>query len=246
MDTLDGRWTYEYDDLAQLTHAAFASTSPDIPNQHLTYVYDALGNRVRTIENGATTEYNANKLNQYVHVGNTNYVFDADGNLTQEITPRGTTAYTYSDENRLIRAESPQGTWEYAYDALGNRLAITENGSSIRYVVDPTGLGNVVGEYDSSGNLLAHYDHALGLLSREDAVGNPTYTNGQCGELLCLLAIRYTAPGGQIHSQSVRIRRTVWSYEGRKWVELHEGQVLQFIFGEVLLHGSNWTWRARY
>jgi RHS repeat-associated protein len=36
-------------------------------------------------------------------------------------------------------------------------------------------LGNVVGEYNGAGNLLAHYDHGLGLLSRTDAGGNPAY-----------------------------------------------------------------------
>ena len=94
MDTHYGLWTYDYDDLGQLTHAVLNSTAPDIPNQDLAYVYDALGNRIRTIENGVTTEYTANNLNQYVRVGSTNYVFDADGNLVQEITPQGTNSFT--------------------------------------------------------------------------------------------------------------------------------------------------------
>src|SRR5207253_464373 len=57
MATLDGVWTYGYDATGQLTHAMFASINPEIPNQDLTYVYDAVGNRIRTIENGITTEY---------------------------------------------------------------------------------------------------------------------------------------------------------------------------------------------
>src|ERR1035438_1998974 len=42
-------------------------------------------------------------------------------------------------------------------------------------VIDPIGLRNVVGEYGPAGNLLAHYDHALGglgLLQRTDASGD--------------------------------------------------------------------------
>lgn len=107
MDTLDGRWTYDYDDLGQLTHAVFASTAPDVPSQDLAYAYDALGSPIRTIENGVTTAYTANNLNQYVRVGNTNYVFDLDGNLIQEIAPTGTNTFTYNDENRLVGVASP-------------------------------------------------------------------------------------------------------------------------------------------
>jgi RHS repeat-associated protein len=52
------------------------------------------------------------------------------------------------------------------------------------YLIDPIGLGNVVGEYDAIGNLIAGYDHGFGLLSRTaggasgwytfDAIGNTT------------------------------------------------------------------------
>jgi RHS repeat-associated protein len=175
MATHYGTWAYDYDDLGQLTHAVLTSTDPDIPSQDLAYVYDALGNRIRTIENGVTTEYTANNLNQYVSVGDTDYVFDLDGNLIQETSPSGTTTYTYNDENRLIAVSKGADTWEYAYDALGNRVATTENGVTKRFVIDPIGLGNVGGEYDGAGNLLAHCDHGLGLLSRTDAGGNPAY-----------------------------------------------------------------------
>ena len=169
MATHYGAWAYDYDDLGQLTRAVLNSTDPQIPSQDLAYVYDALGNRIRTIENGVTTEYTANSLNQYVRVGQTNHVFDLDGNLIQEITPQGTNTFVYNDENRLIAVSQGADTWEYLYDALGNRVATTENGVAKRFVIDPIGLGNVVGQYDALGNLLAHYDHGLGLLSRTDA-----------------------------------------------------------------------------
>jgi YD repeat-containing protein len=65
MGTSYGLWTYQYDDVGQLTRAVLDSTDPQIPGQDLTYVYDALGNRVRTIENGVTTEYTTNNMNQY-------------------------------------------------------------------------------------------------------------------------------------------------------------------------------------
>ena len=180
MNTSYGLWTYEYDDLGQLTHAVLVSTDSSIPNQDLTYVYDALGNRIRTIENTVTTEYTTNNLNKYTQTvssaeGETTYVFDLDGNLIEERAPSGTTVYTCNDENRLVAVARGGDTWQYTYNSLGNRVATSENGLTTRYVIDPIGLGNVVGEYDSSGNLIAQYDHGFGLLSRTDATGNPAY-----------------------------------------------------------------------
>ena len=171
MATSYGAWTYEYDDIGQLTHAVLASTDPDIPDQDLTYVYDAVGNRIRTIINGVTTEYTTNNMNQYVTVGGVTYAYDRDGNLTQQ----GDTTYTYNDENRLIGVNDGTDLWQYTYDALGNRVAATENGTTTRYVIDPIGLGNVVGEYDASGGLIAHYDHGFGLISRTDGLANAAY-----------------------------------------------------------------------
>jgi len=175
MDTVDGLWTYEYDDVGRLVHAVFDSANPGVSDQDLTYVYDAMGNRTQTIINGVTTPYATNRLNQYAQVGDTAYVYDADGNLIRTIGPQGTTTYSYDDENRLIAVTSAEGQWQYAHDALGNRVAVTEDGVTSYYVVDPMGFANVVGEYDAGGNLVAHYDHGFELLGRESGAGDSTY-----------------------------------------------------------------------
>jgi len=184
METHYGTWTYTYDDIGQLTHAVLASTDPAIPSQDLAYTYDALGNRLRTVENGVTKNYTVNALNQYTQVGDTTYQFDADGNLVQETSPSGTTVYTYNFENRLVAVTKGGKTWQYSYDGLGNRIAVTEDGVTTKYVVDPAGLGNVVGEYNATGNLAARYDHDFGLLSRTDGTGNKvSYTFDAIGNV---------------------------------------------------------------
>jgi len=172
MNTLDGNWTYTYDDIGQLIRAVYSAITTNVPNQDLTYIYDSVGNRTQTIENGVTNSYTVNNLNEYFSVGQTNYTFDADGNLIKESSPLGTITYSYNDENRLVSMTSPQGNWQYTYDGLGSRTVITANGTTIRDVIDPIGFGNVVGKYDSSGNLVTHYDHARELLSRTSAAGN--------------------------------------------------------------------------
>ncbi len=175
MVTHYGAWSYEYDDIGQLIRAVLDSTNPEIPDQDLSYVYDALGNRIRTTINGVEEEYITNNLNQYTQVGDCTYTYDLDGNLIEETGPGGTTVYTYNDEKRLVGVTRGADTWEYAYDALGNRTVVSTNGAVTHYVVDPIGLGNIVGEYDDEGNLLAHYDHGLGLLNRTDAGGSTAY-----------------------------------------------------------------------
>ncbi|MCY2987964.1 MAG: dockerin type I domain-containing protein [Planctomycetota bacterium] len=172
MNTLDGAWSYTYDDIGQLTHAVFVPAEGSmIPAQDETYVYDPLGNRIRTIINGVTTEYTTNNMNQYVTVGGVTYAYDRDGNLIQQ----GGTTYTYNDENRLTAVNDGTNLWQYTYDALGNRVATTENGTTTHYVIDPIGLGNVVGEYDASGNLVANNHYGFGLTSQIRADSSVAY-----------------------------------------------------------------------
>jgi len=181
MDTLDGTWTYEYDDTGQLIHAVLTSTNPAIPNQDLGYVYDALGNRIYTIENGVTTEYTVNNMNQYTRVGDTTYSFDADGNLVREVSPGGTNTYTYNDENRLTSVTKGADTWQYVYDVQGNRVSSINNGNATNYITEPLVHGNAVGEYDASGNIIAHYSYGTGLLARTDASGDVAYYTYDAG-----------------------------------------------------------------
>jgi RHS repeat-associated protein len=181
--------TYGYDGVGRLT-------SVELPTGRvISYSYDAEGNRITSKDNGATANYTVNDLNEYVAFGSTNQTFDAAGNLVASSNPGGSTSYRYDAEGRLVSQITPSGTWAYEYDALGNRIASTHDGVRTEYLVDPSGLGNVVGEYDGAGNLQAHYVHGLGLTSRVDAesaaayyqfdaAGNTTQLTGTGGTVL--------------------------------------------------------------
>ncbi|MGA2499470.1 MAG: RHS repeat-associated core domain-containing protein, partial [Tepidisphaeraceae bacterium] len=181
--TLDGAWTYTYDADGQLIHAVFASTNTtNIPNQDLTYNYDALGNRTSTVINGVTTAYTANNVNEYTSVGGTPYAYDADGNLLSD----GTNAYSYNAMNELVGVAGSGGTTTYTYNALGQRVASATGGQTTQYLIDPAGLGNVVGTYTGAGNLMADYTYGLGLTSQVTTSGNYYYdfdAIGSTGEL---------------------------------------------------------------
>ena len=116
--------------------------TPRIPDQDLAYEYDAMGNRVRTIENGVVTDYTTNALNQYTQVGSATYTYDADGNLisiadgcrdsTLHVRRRGSAHRR--DVTRLAASTS------YEYNALNHRVATVENGTRTEFLNDPTGL----------------------------------------------------------------------------------------------------------
>jgi RHS repeat-associated protein len=188
MGTVDGDWIYEYDATGQLLRGVFASRNATIPNQDLQYIYDDAGNRVRTIENGVTRSYVADNLNQYASVPGTNQQYDADGNLTFD----GMNTYEWDQQSRLHRVTDPEGVTEYEYDAFGNRTATVRNGQRAEYLMDPTGLVNVVAEYNGSANLIARSAFGLGLVGRShdagsvdyfdfDGIGSTTATTDQSG-----------------------------------------------------------------
>jgi RHS repeat-associated protein len=178
MSTLEGLWTYEYDATGQLMRVLFASNDPGtVPHHDLTYVYDAAGNRVQTLINGVTTDYVSNSMNQYDTVGTAAYRYDQDGNLISVQDGASITAYAYNADNRLIAIRSGGSLWQYEYDAFGNRVATIRDGQRTEYLLDPFGAvgtafswADVIGELDGSGNLIAFYNHGLGLVSQ---VGPP-------------------------------------------------------------------------
>ena len=173
------------------------SNNPDIiPDQNLTYVYDRAGNRIKTIQNGLTTTYQSNNLDQYTTVGSAIYNYNANGNLLSKVEGNDTWSYTYDNQNRLISVIEPDGSQtKYEYDALGYRIATTYNNERTDYLIDPFRGGNIVGEYDTSGNLISEYAYGLGLVSRTDAndikayydhngIGSTVSLTGEKGEIL--------------------------------------------------------------
>ncbi|NES99667.1 MAG: DUF4114 domain-containing protein [Sphaerospermopsis sp. SIO1G1] len=194
--TLDGEWTYSYDAIGQLTGAVFTSTNAEIANQDISYVYDAVGNRIRTIVNTETTEYTTNNLNQYESVGETVYDYDADGNLISKTEGGNTWNYEYNNENRLIRVVEPNGIQtQYEYDALGNRTATIYNGQRTEYLIDPFGFGDAIAEYDGAGNLIANYNYGIGLVSRNDGNESAYFDSNAIGSTVGLT----NAAGSQVN-----------------------------------------------
>ncbi len=194
-----GLWSFDYDEGGRLTRAVFASANAAVPNQELSYRYDRVGNRVRSLVQGTAVDYTTNDLDQYVAVGEETLAYDPDGNLIAWTRSSERVTYTYDEQNRLTSVERRSGetaeTWSYEYDCFGNRVACVADGKRTEYLVDPFGMGNVVAEYDGGGALVARYVHGQGLSARVspagessfygfDALGSTSDISGPDGRLL--------------------------------------------------------------
>ncbi|MCZ8191304.1 MAG: right-handed parallel beta-helix repeat-containing protein, partial [Microcystis sp. LE19-338.1B] len=228
MTTLEGTTNYTYDAIGQLTGVS-------LPNgRTIQYRYDAAGNRIAVTDSGVATNYSTNNLNQYTSAGGATFTYDTDGNLIRKQDGSRTWDYSYDSENRLVGVNSGSDAWIYEYDAIGNRIATIYNGQRTEYLVDPTGLGDVVGEYNGTGSLIASYTHGLGLVSRFDGSGASYYDADAIGSIVGLTGNSGTylnqysyLPFGEDLSKSETVSNP-FEYVGQ-WGVMDEGNGLDFM-----------------
>jgi len=149
-------------------------TVTDWDGRVTTYAYDAAGrqagmaypNGVQTV----STYDNADRMLSIVHtspvsgvIASASYMLDAAGNRLSMTDLDGLTTYTYDALHRLTGVTYPDGEQvTYAYDAMGNRLAMTssvEGATTYTYdagdrLLSYSGLGGAVNlAWDANGNM---------------------------------------------------------------------------------------------
>jgi len=161
----DGRGdVYQYDATYQVTGVKYDVDDPTVgysaavnPSHTVTYKYDAVGNRISLTENGASTAYTANSLNQYTHVGGVSYTYSGRGDL---IGDNGTWTYSYDYQGRLINASTIGTAAAYKYDSVGRRIEKNVNNAITRYIYNGY---NLIEERDGNDNVLAKYIYESGI-----------------------------------------------------------------------------------
>lgn len=108
-------------------------------------------------------DYTYNSVNRIEKAGNTHFAFDNNGNTLQ----RGSEQYRWDIADRLTSAAGII----IEYDPMGN---IRKYGTQ-RYLTDISGIGNVIGKVDASGNITCYYLYGAGLEARINANGNIHY-----------------------------------------------------------------------
>ena len=126
------------------------------------FVFDRVGNRISSIQDGYERIYEPGSLNQYTTVNGINYSYDDGGNLVSD----GERTYSYSSGGRLVRARSSGHETRYVYDYQGRLYSRVENGRVEKYVYN----GNQpIAQYDNSGIIEERYvtsnilDDVLGM-----------------------------------------------------------------------------------
>lgn len=140
------------------------------------YTLDSLGNKTAmsfyqptaaSVSPGVSGSYTYDAENRMLTAGSGTFTYDKNGNLQSKFLEGGLTFFSWNYNNMLTKVTSSGASALYTYDALGNRVARTENSVETRYVVDPSGtLSRVLAETDSTGNVTSYYVYGLGLLSK--------------------------------------------------------------------------------
>jgi RHS repeat-associated protein len=168
-DTVNGNWTYTYDDFNRL------STAVGSTGLGCSWDYDRYGNRwhQNTHQGSCTTP-------TFSFTGNNNRMdcsscYDAAGNLLND----GTHNYTYDAENRIVQVDGGN-TATYVYDADGRRIQKTTSGTTVDYLYDLEGheitevsSGGVWnrGEVYADGEHLATYRNGTTYFNFSDWLG---------------------------------------------------------------------------
>jgi RHS repeat-associated protein len=171
-DSVNGNWTYSYDDFNRLS-----GSNQNSGQAVYSYVYDRFGNRWQ--QNGPHTFLATFTGNNPGNPQNNNrmdgYSYDAAGNLLND----GTHSYAYDAENRISNVDNGS-TASYVYDANGQRVRKTTSSGSVDYLYDLA--GHEITEVSSSGSWnrgevyaggrhLATYNNSTTYLIHSDHLG---------------------------------------------------------------------------
>ena len=134
---------FVYDNIRRLEKAYMGSTTPDNPvgnayDDLIEFDMDDDGNRnTKDVTpyggSASSTSYTTNNLNQYTAVGGATYLYDDNGNLTDD----GNQEYVYDYRNLLVEVRDNVGLLiaSYKYDAAGRRVEKTVDSVVERHIL---------------------------------------------------------------------------------------------------------------
>jgi RHS repeat-associated protein len=158
---LTGKTSYNYDNLYQLTNAAYPG-----PQGPVSYVYDNAGNRTSLIKNGTSQNCGYDAGNEITAGYGNSFSYDGSGNMTQRTASGAVTTYSWDALNRMVIVKTPSGSITYVYDGNNHRVQKNTSQSKTNYYFDGN---NVVAETDANNSLQKSY---LPAISYKDKQGN--------------------------------------------------------------------------
>jgi RHS repeat-associated protein len=187
-DPDSGVTTYAYDE----ANCIISLTNP--LGQPTTYTYDSIGRLIRKdYHNGVYSIYTYDEANRLLSLTNKNssggvlssytYEYDTAGNRISMTEANGDkTTYTYDNLYQLISVTYPDNsTISYTYEAVGNRLILTDATEVTDYTYDDAdrlqSAGEVTYDWDNNGN----------LINKTDESGTTNYTYDHQNRLVSII-----------------------------------------------------------
>src|SRR5262249_1689827 len=124
------------------------------------YTYDAVGNRLSSLNVSSYSYDNSNHLNS--SSDGVTYTYDNNGNTLTKADASGTTQYAWDFENRLTSVTLPGsgGIVTFKYDPLGRRIQKNSAAGTTNYLYEGW---NVVGELNAAGTITGKYGQGDGV-----------------------------------------------------------------------------------
>jgi RHS repeat-associated protein len=229
-DSLNGNWTYTYDDFGRL--ATSGKTG-----QAFEYKYDQFSNRWQqnvTQGSGPAPQYTFDANN---HITTSGVTYDAAGNILND----GFHAYTYDAEGRVLTVDG--SAISYAYDAIGQRVSKVVSGVEKDYIYDHA--GRAVSEL-GSGGAWARGEVYAGGMQVATYVSNTTYFHHTdwLGTLRALsdpsgAAVVTCTSLAYGDSQSCNSTYSALNYTGQWWDA--ESNLTHFLFRQLSTTQGRWT-----
>ncbi|MFF2879155.1 DNRLRE domain-containing protein [Gottfriedia sp. NPDC057991] len=145
--------SFQYDQDNQLTDETIPTTG-----QAVHYDYDKVGNRIKKSVSGSTNQtinYEYNAANQLTKVDGQYYMYDKNGNLTND----GQFIYVWDALGNLItvkKASDSSDVANYKYDDQNRRIYKNLDGKITKFVYDRNSIQPIY-ETDESGNITFKY-----------------------------------------------------------------------------------------
>ncbi len=146
-------WDFFWDELHQEWDSVPAWDNIPALVRSATYSYDKLANR---------TDHSASldSANRLLSFDGWTITYDDAGFMTKRKKGADSLVYAWNGLGQLTGVTAPGYTTTYGYDAFGNRVLKTVNGTSTRYVLEE---GQVVVELDNSWQPAAKYTYYPGI-----------------------------------------------------------------------------------
>jgi RHS repeat-associated protein len=181
------------------------------------YTYDAVGNRLSTLNSSPWTYDDRNEL---LSLPNTTLTYDPNGNMATRLDSSGSWSYVFDVEDRLIQVfKNSAEVSRFAYDPLGRRVEKVAGTVTRSYVYDRE---NILRETSSSGPVLT-YLHGPGIdepLASEDNGGVRTYLHPDGLGSIVKTTNASGAAGSTFKYNAFGVIETgtpSYAYTGREW-----------------------------